>query len=143
MATLDAAYQRYLESRFCLVHADVQPGNVLLTEAGPKLLDAEIAHVGDPAFDIGILLAHVLLPAIAAHDAERGRALARRTWRAYAASHGEAALPRHADAMRYAGIELLRRTLGAARVPAVESDAAGLAVVDVGLQLVREPPAAP
>jgi hypothetical protein len=39
--------------------------------------------------------------------------------------------------MRYAGIELLRRTLGAARLPAVSSDAASLAVVDAGLALVR------
>ena len=39
---------------------------------------------------------------------------------------------------RYAGIELLRRTLGAARVPAVASDNASLAVVDSGLALIRE-----
>ena len=39
---------------------------------------------------------------------------------------------------RYAGIELLRRTLGAARHPAVEADAASLAVLDSGLGLVRD-----
>ena len=47
-----------------LVHADVQGGNILLTAEGPKLLDAEIAHVGDPAFDIGTLMAHVLLAGV-------------------------------------------------------------------------------
>ena len=40
--------------------------------------------------------------------------------------------------LRYAGIELLRRTLGAARVPAVASDAASLAVIDTGLSLIRD-----
>ena len=44
---------------------------------------------------------------------------------------------RRARAARYAGIELLRRTLGAARHPPVEADAAALAVLDSGLELVR------
>lgn len=138
---IDAAYQRYLEPHGALVHADAQSGNVLLAERGPVLLDAEIAHIGDPAFDIGILLAHVLLPGVAAGDAARSESLARGTWQAYAESHGDEALPSQVDVMRYAGIELLRRCLGAARVPAVESDDAGLAVVEAGLRLVREPPA--
>ena len=138
VATIDAAYERYLTPRGALVHADVQSGNVLLAERGPVLLDAEIAHVGDPAFDVGILLAHVLLPGIARGDAAPSRELARATFAAYADAHGEGA-PSQEEALRYAGIELLRRTLGAARVPAVEADEAGLAVVAAGEALVREP----
>lgn len=134
---IDAAYRRYLEPRGALVHADVQPGNVLLHPRGPVLLDAEIAHLGDPAFDVGILTAHLLLPAVARGDAAAGEALAEHTWSAYAQAHGPEGLPARDDVMRYAGIELLRRTLGAARVPAVAADAAGLAVVEAGLRLVR------
>ena len=55
------AQTRYAEPHGALVHGDVQPGNVLLREGRPVLLDAEIAHVGDPAFDVGTLLAHVWL----------------------------------------------------------------------------------
>jgi 5-methylthioribose kinase len=142
VATIDAAYARYLEPHGALVHADVQSGNVLLAERGAVPLDAEIAHVGDPAFDVGVLLAHLWLPAIARGDRPSGDALARKTWKAYAAAHGATGLPRYADVARYAGVELLRRTIGAARVAAVERDEAGLAVLDAALGLVREPPRA-
>jgi 5-methylthioribose kinase len=138
---IDAAYARYLEPRGALVHADVQSGNVLLADRGPVLLDAEIAHVGDPAFDLGVLVAHVELPAIACGDSAAD--MTRRVWDAYREAHGAEALPAFADVARYAGIELLRRTLGAARVPAVESDAASFAVLEAGLAWVREPADAP
>jgi 5-methylthioribose kinase len=139
---IDAAYARYLEPRGALVHGDVQAANVLLAPAGPKLLDAEIAHVGDPAFDLGQLVAHLLLPGLARGGTEPGRAAAEAAWAAYTKVFGPAH-PAFAEAAVYAGIELLRRTLGAARVPAVVSDPAGLAVVAAGLRLVRNPPASP
>jgi 5-methylthioribose kinase len=142
VARIDAAHARYLEPRGSLVHGDVQAANVLLAPGGPKLLDAEIAHVGDPAFDVGQLVAHLLLPALARGDAARARAV-RAAWSAYARAFGPRGRPAFADAALYAGIELLRRTLGAARVPAVERDDAGLAVVDAGVRLVRNPPLSP
>jgi 5-methylthioribose kinase len=61
----------------------------------------------------------------------------RAVWQAYAAEAGASGSDLE-YAARYAGIELLRRTLGAARVPAVASDAASLAVVETGLRLVRD-----
>lgn len=131
------AYARYLTPAGALVHGDVQAGNVLLPGGGVKLLDAEIAHVGDPAFDIGMLLAHALLPAAAGGRAASTRPALSRCWAAYAEAHGTARLPSSDDALRYAGFELLRRTIGAARVAAVADDAAGLRVVDTGLALVQ------
>lgn len=131
------AYARYLTPAGALVHGDVQAGNVLLAPGGPKLLDAEIAHLGDPAFDIGTLLAHALLPAAAHGRAASARPLLAECWDAYAGAHGAAGLPALADALRYAGLELLRRTIGAARVAVVADDDAGLRVVDAGLALVR------
>ncbi|MBW2268001.1 MAG: phosphotransferase [Deltaproteobacteria bacterium] len=136
VASVDAAHARYLASGRCLIHGDVQPANVLLAANGPKLLDAEIAQLGDPAFDIGQLLGHLLLPAAARGEARAVDRSLRAVWQAYAAaaSAGRSDL---AHAARYAGVELLRRTLGAARVPAVASDAASLAVIDAGLDLIR------
>lgn len=143
-ALADAAYARYLEPRGALVHGDVQAANVLLLPGGPKLLDAEIAHVGDPAFDVGTLVAHLLLAGLACGEPRRGLGAVRAAWHAYAEADGAAApLARFADAARYAGLELLRRTLGAARVAAVEEDEAGLRVVEAGLGLVRTPPESP
>ena len=143
VARIDAAYARYLEPRGALVHADVQATNVMIAPSGPKLLDAEIAHVGDPAFDVGQLLAHLLLPSLARGRAQSGRRAAEAAWVAYVDAAGVSGGASFAAAVVYAGIELLRRTLGAARVAAVERDDAGLAVVDVGLRLVQNPPASP
>lgn len=137
--TAASAYARYLEPRGALVHGDVQAGNILLPGDGVKLLDAEIAHVGDPAFDLGMLLAHRLLPAAALGESQRAGPTLAACWEAYRAAHGEAGLPALADALRYAGLELLRRTIGAARVSAVTSDEAGLRVIEAGLSLVRAP----
>jgi len=133
------AYARYLEPRGALVHGDVQAGNILLPDGGVKLLDAEIAHVGDPAFDVGMLLAHRLLPAAAAGRASEAAPVLAACFSAYREAHGERALAPLADALRYAGLELLRRTIGAARAPAVAGDEGGLRVIDAGLALVRRP----
>jgi len=124
------AYERYLRPSGALVHADVQAGNVLLAPGGGvKLLDAEIAHVGDAAFDLGTLLAHLALPAVA--RGENASALPARVRAAYRAERGcdAATLAR---AQRYAGFELVRRTIGAARVAAVAGDEAGLRVLARG-----------
>ncbi len=142
VALADAAYARYRAPRGALVHADVQAGNILLAPEGAKLLDAEIAHLGDPAFDLGVLFAHFLLPAFAHGDFGVARAALGEGWEAYAAQ-GEPASVRFEECARYAGIEILRRTLGAARVPAVESVDASLAAVDFGERWLREPPRSP
>jgi aminoglycoside phosphotransferase (APT) family kinase protein len=44
----------------CLVHGDYSPKNVLVREGRVVLLDHEVAHLGDPAFDLGFSLAHLL-----------------------------------------------------------------------------------
>jgi 5-methylthioribose kinase len=138
VAVAQRAHQRYLTPQGALLHADVQPANVLLCEPGPKLLDAEIAHVGDPAFDVGMLLAHLALPAAARGEAEPGAAAWSAAWRAYCAAHGPGH-PGHEATCRYAGLELLRRTVGAARVPAVACDEAGLRVIALGRALAVAP----
>ena len=143
IAIIDAAYRRYLTPEGSLVHADVQPDNILLGPRGPRLLDAEIAHIGDPAFDVGVLVGHLLLPAAARGAASSATAAIRETWSAYQAAHEAEPPPCFRDVARYAGIELLRRTIGAARVPAVASDEGALAVIDVGLRWVCDPAGAP
>lgn len=48
----------------CLVLADFSPKNILLTNGEVVLVDFETAHFGDPAFDLGFFLAHLLLKAV-------------------------------------------------------------------------------
>ena len=139
------AYERYREPRGALVHGDVQAGNVLLPpDGGAKLLDAEIAHVGDPAFDVGMLLAHVLLAGVARDALASSADIACATWDAYAGACGSGAtIAPFADATRYAGIEVLRRTIGAARVAAVADTGVALSAVDLASRMIRTPSATP
>ena len=133
------AYSRYLEPQGALVHADVQPGNILLQAAGPVLLDAEIAHVGDPAFDVGTLLAHLWLARIATQPADDPIRQTTRIWESYLAEAGSEA-PYFASVARYAGLEMMRRTIGAARVSAVETAEASLEAIDAAERLILAPP---
>jgi 5-methylthioribose kinase len=47
-------------SRLTLVHGDYSPKNILVREGRLVLLDHEVIHFGDPAFDIGFSMAHLL-----------------------------------------------------------------------------------
>jgi 5-methylthioribose kinase len=127
-------YERYLDSRGgALVHADVQAGNVLLAERGAVLLDAEIAHAGDPAFDLGTLFAHLSLPAVALDEASAAQAAIDAAQRAYSRGNPRFEPDDLERARRYAALEMLRRTLGAARVAAVAEAEASLRVVEFAL----------
>jgi aminoglycoside phosphotransferase (APT) family kinase protein len=44
----------------CLVHGDYSPKNVLIHGGALILLDHEVSHWGDPAFDLGFSMTHLL-----------------------------------------------------------------------------------
>lgn len=46
--------------RDTFVHGDYSPKNVLVRDGRLVLLDHEVVHIGDPAFDVGFALAHLL-----------------------------------------------------------------------------------
>jgi tRNA A-37 threonylcarbamoyl transferase component Bud32 len=58
-----------LAARVCLVHGDYSPKNILVREGRLVLLDHEVIHFGDPAFDIGFATAHLLSKALHLPDA--------------------------------------------------------------------------
>jgi len=47
----------------CLVHADFSPKNLLVAPHGLMMVDFETGHYGDPAFDLGFFLSHLVLKA--------------------------------------------------------------------------------
>ncbi len=49
--------------RRSLVHADFSPKNLLVFSGGLMMVDFETGHFGDPAFDLGFFLSHLLLKA--------------------------------------------------------------------------------
>jgi 5-methylthioribose kinase len=68
----------------CFVHADFSPKNILVHTGGLTLVDFETAHAGDPAYDLGFFLSHLLLKAVrAAPDEKRYVDLTREFLAAY------------------------------------------------------------
>lgn len=61
---IDAVVERLLTRRVCLVHGDFSPKNILVGPDALWVLDWEVAHVGDPGFDLAFMLCHLTLKAI-------------------------------------------------------------------------------
>ena len=97
-----------LATSCCLVLADFSPKNILLSGDRLALVDFETGHYGDPAFDLGFFLSHLLLKAVRAADRFHEFAdLTRRFWDHYRT--GLAAVEhRH----QFSEPELFRRTQG-------------------------------
>ena len=81
---LERLIESVLANRRSLVHADFSPKNLLVYDGGLLLVDFETGHYGDPAFDLGFFLSHLVLKAVYhAPDHERYLALADVFWREY------------------------------------------------------------
>src|SRR3989442_1583767 len=98
-----------------LTHGDFSPKNVLIHEGRLKLLDFEVAHIGDPAFDLGFSLAHLLskarhLPGVRTEL----RSSVNLYWNAYREAIGDASFADglEARAVRHACACLLARAQG-------------------------------
>lgn len=77
--------------RITLVHGDYSPKNILVHDGRLILLDYEVAHFGDPAFDLGFSLAHFCSKAHHLPDRRSAFAEAARIyWRTYCATVGNA-----------------------------------------------------
>ena len=70
---LIAAMAQLPVDRRTLVLGDFSPKNILVHSGGLILLDFECAHAGDPAFDLGFFLTHLLLKAIRAWSTDSSR----------------------------------------------------------------------
>jgi 5-methylthioribose kinase len=104
---LDALIRETRACRITLVHGDYSPKNILIHKDRLVLLDHEVIHFGDPAFDLGFSLTHFIskahhLPSLRREFAEA----ALEYWRVYTETLGS--LPWAADLERRA----VRQTLG-------------------------------
>jgi aminoglycoside/choline kinase family phosphotransferase len=68
-APIDKLIQSVYGTRLCLVHGDFSPKNLLVHPGGIVLVDFEVGHFGDPAFDLGFFLTHLILKAFRASPA--------------------------------------------------------------------------
>ncbi|MDR1934796.1 MAG: phosphotransferase [Candidatus Accumulibacter sp.] len=60
--------ERLQGNRLTLVHGDYSPKNVLVAGERLYILDFEVAHIGDPSFDLAFLSNHFLLKAVKNRD---------------------------------------------------------------------------
>lgn len=60
-----ALIQRSGARRISIVHGDYSPKNLLVGDGRVWVIDWEVVHYGDPSFDAGFLLNHLLLKSIA------------------------------------------------------------------------------
>lgn len=67
-AVIGREIARLLEHRQTLVHGDFSPKNILVAGQRLYVLDFEVAHIGDPSFDLGFLANHFLLKAVKRKD---------------------------------------------------------------------------
>jgi tRNA A-37 threonylcarbamoyl transferase component Bud32 len=82
--TIDDLIDEMADHRVCLVHADFSPKNVLVHADGVTLVDFETGHYGDPAFDVGFFLAHLVLKTLRQRErAAEWMQLVARFWSTY------------------------------------------------------------
>ncbi len=71
-SSLQKIMQRLIDSMerhaLCLVHGDFSPKNLIIHTGGMTLVDFEVGHYGDPAFDLGFFQSHLVLKAVHAGE---------------------------------------------------------------------------
>ena len=135
---LEPLVEQLRSARICLVHGDYAPKNMLLGRNGAWLLDAEVAHVGDPVFDLAFFLAFPLLTAL--QEPELAWECARLVT-GFMTAYGRCAgalLPAPLSVASHTGAMLLARTDG--RSPAAFlSPAAVVRARELGARLLLDP----
>ena len=84
---IQALIESVWSHRRCLVHGDFSPKNLLAWDRQLMLIDFEVGHYGDPAFDLGFFLTHLVLKSFYhGPSTDLGRQmieLTRHFWRSY------------------------------------------------------------
>lgn len=101
---------RYLSTGNHLIHGDYYPGSWLQTSKGLKIIDPEFSFKGPKEFDMGVLIAHLMM-------AQQGKKLIEKAIIQYETNHAI----NHNIFAGFAGTEILRRLFGVAQLPLILS----------------------
>jgi hypothetical protein len=126
-----------------LVHGDYSPKNVLVRDGSLVLLDHEVIHWGDGAFDIGFGMTHLLAKALhVAGKRERFLSAAHLFWDTYRTEVGGvfARADYEARAARHVIACVLARAVGRSKLEYL-SDAELRLQANLALSLAADPPA--
>lgn len=133
--------EQMLATTACLVHGDFSPKNVLVGAGGLWVLDFEVAHVGDPAFDLGFMLNHLLLKSVHRPDAAvRYYGCAHAFLTAYADAVPGELLPPLPYVLAHTGCLALARVDGKSPAEYLTGEERGI-TRRIGEELLTSPPA--
>jgi len=101
--------ERYLDTSrgVCLIHGDFFPGSWLSVRQTVYVIDPEFCFYGPPEWDLGVMAAHLYL---AGQSPSSIKALF--------SSYAEVASLDRSLALQFAGVEIMRRLIGVAQLPA-------------------------
>jgi len=134
----------FLTAQQGVTHGDLHTGSVLVQGDTAKIIDAEFAFYGPVGFDIGLYWANYLLSFFSHQDTLHVQSALKtaivQTWHTYTVefklddSELEAQILQNIfrDAIGFAGLEMLRRLIGAAHVKDIEG------IVDLSRKLSVE-----
>jgi 5-methylthioribose kinase len=126
-----------LSRQVALTLGDYSPKNLFVYPDHVMAIDFEVAHWGDPAFDVAFCLTHLILKAI--HFAPRSApylASAARFWEDYRAAG--AGLAQQPDVVAELGCLLLARIDGKSPVEYITDDPTRNLVRDLAAQLITD-----
>ena len=135
----------FLTAQQALTHGDLHTGSVLVQNNTAKVIDAEFAFYGPVGFDLGLYWANYLLSYFSHQDTVDVQSALKtaiaKTWHTYTLEFStvDATLQKQTlqqifhEAVGFAGLEMLRRLMGAAHVKDIE----GIADVSRKLRVER------
>ena len=125
--------QIFLTAQQGITHGDLHTGSVLVQGNTAKVIDAEFAFYGPIGFDLGLFWANYLLSYFAhqdnSHVQSALKTAVKQTWQTYTTEFEMTDTDLKAqqlenifhEAIGFAGLEILRRLIGAAHVKDIES----------------------
>jgi len=155
---MEELIRRMAATRVCLVHGDFSPKNILVApdhgtrlETGqaplsPWVIDFEVAHRGDPAFDIAFMCTHLLLKSLAMPASGPSLDACLREFITQYNTEAAASKPNHPTSLRmdwtyicqHIGALLLARVMGKSPVEYLTAKAKR-AALNLGVKLLEAP----
>jgi 5-methylthioribose kinase len=96
----------YLQTHHVLIHGDYYPGSWLKSKSGIKVIDPEFAHFGKAEFDLGVMVAHLIMAQVNGSSIKKALEFYKR--------------PNDFDNqlfLQFCGVEIMRRIIGLAQLP--------------------------
>lgn len=137
---INSVIERMLSNRQCLVHGDYSPKNLLTDGDEVVILDCEVAHWGDPRFDIAFCLCHLLLKIVHARGCVDAIAQSADAYLTAYRAEGLAVLD--AELSRATGCLVLARVIGDSPVDYLDAAELKDAALRLGQSLLQAPVAA-